>query len=133
MFCSVFVNYFSLSLKRLYKESYKGGKEAIFIQRDQLGEGVTALFYPELLSESALDIVRSALSGIDGQEVHIFSYFCSVWILQELKDHPLFKHLHFYTLSLNDKLREFPILQVMDDKHDNNQLFTLEACTKSFF
>lgn len=46
-------------------------------------------------------------------KVQVASYFLSVWTLQELKNEPYFKQLHFYALALNDKLREHELLKVM--------------------
>jgi hypothetical protein len=77
------------------------------------------LFYPELLGITALGDLGFALNHLSSQpdppkKVHIFSFFSSVWALQELKSHPLFPICHFYTLSLNDKFKEYPMLQVME-------------------
>jgi len=79
-----------------------------------------ALFYPELLSETALnDLTKTLdniLEGSDGvRSVHIVALFSSVWALQSLKDHPLFKKgaIHLFSFSINDKLRDFPMLQVL--------------------
>jgi hypothetical protein len=46
--------------------------------------------------------------------VHVLTFFCSFWLLHEIKEHPLFKSVHLYFLSLNDKLREHRLLSVMD-------------------
>lgn len=88
---------------------------------DQEGEVSTlkedsclTVFYPELLGQTALSDLLSTLDHLQKMKakVHVLTYFCSVWALQELKDHPLFKagSVHVFTLSLNDKLREFPML-----------------------
>lgn len=78
---------------------------------------VLCLFYPELLSTSALADIKHALDiakSVGVSKVHVFSFFSSRWILQELKSHSLFRHTHFFVLSLNDKLREHALLRVMD-------------------
>jgi hypothetical protein len=54
-------------------------------------------------------------------KINVGVFFCSMWIFQELKSHPLFKNLHFYTLALNDKLREYPMLTVMEQYGENSQ------------
>ena len=90
-----------------------------------------ALFYPELLSESALnDLVATLDKAAHLGSIHIATFFCSVWALQTLKDHPLFKIVHIYTLSLNDKLREFPILQVYSELDPVTRETWLEARNK---
>ncbi|CDW79076.1 uridine kinase [Stylonychia lemnae] len=89
------------------------------------------LFYPELLQKHALKELTAALDSIqklrkdDYQniKVNVGVYFCSIWILQELKSHPLFKQLHIYTLSLNDKLREYPMLTVMEQYSENHAIW----------
>jgi short-subunit dehydrogenase involved in D-alanine esterification of teichoic acids len=46
----------------------------------------------------------------------VLTFFCSVWALQILKDHPLYQRgaVHVFTLSLNDMLREHAMLRVME-------------------
>lgn len=46
-------------------------------------------------------------------KIEIYSFFSSVWVLQELKDHPLFKKTKFITLALNDKYRDYIQLKVL--------------------
>lgn len=126
----VFVNYFGDSLRRLYSRSahrfllQEGLDDATLLSTVKVPLGVEeiALFYPELLSETALSDLTKTLDNIlqasdQVISVHIVAFFSSVWALQSLKDHPLFKKgaIHLFSLSINDKLRDFPMLQVLQE------------------
>jgi hypothetical protein len=79
-------------------------------------------FYPELLSKMSLKDLTATLnplvSTFTGRLV-ILTFFLSRWALEELKIHPLFKYMHFYTLALNDKFLDHKILHVMEELNPN--------------
>ena len=126
--CSVFIKYFVKSLNALYKDELTklDGKMCCFMQSStqQLASvGETPIshdnlffFYPELLSKMSLRDLTATLdpliSTFTGRLV-ILTFFLSRWALEELKIHPLFRHMHFYALALNDKFLDHKILHVM--------------------
>eukprot|EP00347_Sterkiella_histriomuscorum_P022397 403330634 len=150
MIVDVFINYFSNQLNILLDRSKVQDKFFIqtpehFYFEEALEQGDNKnkikeadqifLFYPELLEKHALKELRSALDSIQQIKqqlepvdftkfkINVGVYFCSIWILQELKSHALFKNLNIYTLSLNDKLKEYPILTVMEQYSPDAQIW----------
>ena len=88
-----------------------------------IGLDIAYFFYPELLSGMALRDLKASLdkmheSGYTGRAI-VLCFFCSRWALEELKNHQMFKSMHFYTLSLNDKFLEHKMLHVMEDLNPN--------------
>jgi hypothetical protein len=78
--------------------------------------------------------------------IEVLCFLGSFWMLIELKDHPLFKKMHFYFISVNDKLRDYKHLWVMDSSTtlfseeepsettiSAGEKFSKELCFKIFF
>ena len=79
-------------------------------------------FYPELLSRMSLRDLTSTLDPLIStftERLVILTFFLSRWALEELKIHPLFKYMHFYTIALNDKFLDHKILHVMEELNPN--------------
>jgi hypothetical protein len=76
------------------------------------------------INRDALDKIidhRREGSGAILTRINVFCFFCSKYAFYELKDHPLFRIIRFYVLSLNDKLRDYSILTVMEEFGKNKE------------